>query len=401
MTMTSATEPNVDGSDRVRGLAPIDLDHNATTRPHPEVLETIVRVSRDAYANPGSRHAPGRAARRILESCREKIAGILGAHPDEVFFTSGGTESNNLAVLGATEGPAATLATTAGEHPSVWEPCRHRQMHGWQLQLLDVDRSGRLLPERFEALNWDELRCVALILAHNETGVIQETAELAAKCQEHRVPLHLDAVQAVGKIPVNFQQLNAATLSVGSHKFHGPRGVGALLIKRGYRLNPILHGGHQEEDRRPGTEAVSLISGMTRALELFAAEGDQRRKRMSELRDRLQSRLQAECGPAIVNGADAPRLPNTLSIAFPGLDGEALLVALDLAGVCCSLGSTCASGSAEPAPALVAMGCPPDILRSSIRLSLGIDNSTAEIEEAANRITRVVNQLRTISSSSN
>ena len=378
---------------RATNTTMIYLDHNATTPPLPEVVEEIARVSRDAFGNPGSRHAPGRAARRVLETCRESLAALLGALPEDL-FTSGGTEANNLALLGATAGPPARLATTAGEHPSVWEPCRYRRGQGWGWDELQVDGEGVLLVEQSADLPWGDLRFAGVILAHNETGVIQDISGLSDRCREHGVPLHLDAVQGVGRIPVDFHSLGAATLSLAAHKFYGPRGVGALLIRRGYRLSPLLHGGHQESERRPGTELVALVAGMTRALELFHRDREARTKHLRSLRDRLQFGLVTQCAPTVVNSAKAARLPNTLNIAFPGLDGEALLVALDLEGICCSLGSTCASGSAEPAPALVAMGCSPEVLRSSVRFSLGMGNSLTEIDDAISRIVRVVAQMR-------
>jgi cysteine desulfurase len=382
---------------------PIYLDNNATTRVLPEVLEAMSRQWRDAFANPGSRHLFGRRARQALETARESLGSILGAHPDEIIFTSGGTESNNMAVLGLTasasplppgEGARHMIALTRGEHPAVLEAARSLASSGWRLCDLQVDSAGRLVAEQYDSLPWNDLRLVCVILAHNETGVIQNLAPLAAKCREHHVPLHVDAVQAVGKIPVNFRELGATSLALGAHKFCGPRGIGALLLQRGVKLNRIAFGGHQEADRRPGTECVPLIVGMVRALELFQSERESRTRRLTELRDLLQAGLRRECPPVVVNGEAAPRLQNTLNIAFPGVDGEALLVALDLEGIACSLGSTCASGAAEPAPTLVAMGCPPEVYRSSVRFSLGVETTRDEIDRAITIIGRVVNRLR-------
>jgi cysteine desulfurase len=238
------------------------------------------------------------------------------------------------------------------------------------------------------------VRLVALILAHNETGVIQDVRPLAAECQTRGIPIHLDAVQAVGKIPVDFHALGVTSLALGAHKFYGPRGIGALLLKRGIELAPSAFGGHQESGRRPGTEAVALVAGMARALELFHAEQEDRIARTRALRDLLEERLAALCPPVILNGSRERRLPNTLNIAFPGVDGEALLVTLDLEGIACSLGSTCASGSTEPAPVLLAMNRPREIWRSSVRFSMGIENTTAEIEQASRIIAAAVSRLR-------
>jgi len=372
----------------------IDLDHNATTRPSAEVIDAVAHTMWDAYANPGSRHAAGRRARNALETARETIARILDAEPDEVIFTSGGTEASNLALFGFASGPTGTIALPPAEHPATEETVRMLQSRGWQRTVLPVDTDGRLVQDALPSLSWDEIRLATCLLAHNETGVIQDTEPLARLCAEHRVPLHIDAVQAVGKIPVSFRQLQATTMAVGAHKFHGPRGIGALLLRRGARLVPLHYGGHQEQGHRPGTETVALAVGMATALEQWSRERQQRTERMRVLRDRLEAALTEQCGPVVINGSREHRLPNTLNIAFPGCDGEALLVALDLANVCCSMGSACASGSSEPAPVLVAMQKPPEVYRASLRFSVGIDNTEAEIDEAVRRISEVVNRQR-------
>jgi cysteine desulfurase len=286
------------------------------------------------------------------------------------------------------------VALPPGEHPATEEGVRVLVARGWRRVSLALDREGRLVQEQLSALPWNEIRLATALLAHNETGTVQDLSILSRLCREHGVPLHVDAVQAVGKIDVNFQALGAATLALGAHKFHGPRGIGALLVRKGTTLAPTQFGGHQEAGRRPGTECVALAVGMARALELWHSEREELTRRIAALRDRLEAALRAQCEPVVVHGPPAHRLPNTLSIAFPGCDGEALLVALDLEGVCCSLGSTCASGSAEPAPVLVAMQCPPEVSRSTLRLSVGRENTADEIDEAARRIAAVVAGLR-------
>jgi cysteine desulfurase len=376
-------------------VPPIYLDNNATTRPLPEVAETIRRHMFDAFANPGSRHSLGRKARRVLEDARETMAAILGASPKEIVFTSGGTESTNAAILGLTAGKPGKLALTQGEHPATRACCLWlEKQRGWKQILLKVNPEGRLLTNQFENLSWNELRLVTVILAHNETGVIQDLAPLSDRCRKHSVPLHVDAVQAVGKIPVNFRELGATALSIGAHKFHGPRGIGALLLREGLELSPWLFGGHQEQGRRPGTEPVALIAGMSQALELWHADQAHRTARVCSLRDHLQQGLTEKCGPVVINGSVEHRLPNTLNISFPGLDGEALLVALDLEGIACSLGSTCASGSTEPAPSLLAMGLSEELYRSAVRFSVAFDNTEDEITEAIQRIATVIHRLR-------
>ena len=368
----------------------IYLDHNATTPPLPEVLEEVVRVMQDCYGNPGSRHRAGRKARQILEECRENMAAWLGALPGELIFTSGGTEANNMAIQGLASGPVGTIVLSPGEHPSSLQVCRSLSSRGWKLNSLAVDAAGRLQMNDLP----DDTRLVNVILAHNETGVIQDIKPLAKVCRDQGISLHLDGVQAVGKIPVDFHELDASTLSFGAHKFHGPRGVGGLLIREGTRLTPLMLGGHQETERRAGTEPVALIAGMSKALQLWHERRAWHEVRVHQLRDHFQSILCQQCAPAIVNGGDARRLPNTLNISFPGVDGEALLVALDLEGIACSLGTTCASGSSEPAPILVAMGLAPDVYRSAVRFSLSFLNTHDEIELAATRIARVIATLR-------
>jgi cysteine desulfurase len=378
----------------------IYIDHNATTRPDPRVIAAMEVAWAEAFGNPGSRHSAGRRARRALEDSRESVATILGANPSEVIFTSGGTEANNTAVFGFTQGQPASMALPAGEHPSIEQAVLRRMSSGWKRVTLELDSRGQINSRTLSALDWSQLRLVTLLLAHNETGVIQPIGELAALCTQHQVPLHLDGVQAVGKIDVDFHALGATTLSLGAHKFHGPRGVGALLIREGTRLGPLLVGGHQEREHRAGTEPVALAVGLATALELWHADRIRIRDHVTQLRDRLEARIIEACSPVVVHGAGAERLPNTLNVAFPGCDGEALLVALDLEGVCCSMGSACASGSSEPAPILLAMGCPREIALASLRFSVGRENTVEEMDEAARRIVQLVERMRGRRSSS-
>jgi cysteine desulfurase len=373
---------------------PIYLDNNATTPLDPRVVERMNECFAAAFANPGSAHSFGRAARQVLEDSRESIADILSADASELIFTSGGTESINMAVRGFTTGRKGLIATTEGEHPATLEACANAALEGIGRVSIPVDSEGRIRTEALPGLPWKELRLVCVILAHNETGVIQDVAELSRLCQQNGVPLLLDAVQAVGKMPVDFKGAGAAALAFGAHKFHGPRGIGGLLLRRGIKLPPLLAGGHQESGRRAGTEAVPLIAGMAKALEIWRDEATARDGIMRTLRDHLQDALLRQCAPAIVHGLHAARLANTLSIAFPGVPGEALLVNLHLAGVACSLGSTCASGSMEPAKALLAMGVDPEICKSSVRFSVSCQNTSAEIEEVVKRISAVVTRMR-------
>ena len=374
--------------------SPIYLDNNATTPLDPRVLTRMNECWRTAFANPGSQHGFGRSARQVLEDSRESIASILHADPSELIFTSGGTESINAAIHGFTFGRRGLIGVTAGEHPATLRATEKTFLQGCGIATLSVDSDGRLQDDRLDLLPWSELILICLILAHNETGVIQNVQRLSELCQQHRVPLLLDAVQAVGKLPVSFHQLGATALAFGAHKFHGPRGVGGLLLQRGIKLPALLEGGHQEHGRRAGTEPVPLIAGMATALESWHSESTERAAKILTLRDRLQESLVARCDPAIVHGRNADRLPNTLSIAFPGIPGEALLVNLHLAGIACSLGSTCASGAAEAAPSLLAMGIPAEVCKSSVRFSLSCQNTQAEIDDAAERIVAVIERMR-------
>lgn len=375
----------------------IYLDNNATTQPLPEVIETVARHFRDSYGNPSSRHSIGRKARRVLEDSREQIAAILGARPSELLFTSGGTEANNMAVFGLTPQGTGAILVSPGEHPSNLEACHLRERQGWRIRPIAVETSGLFSANDLQAAieESEDLRLAAVILAHNETGVIQRIEPLIRAAQERQFAVHLDGVQAVGKLPINFHQLGATTLSFGAHKFHGPRGVGGLLVREGVRLAPgFAVGGLQESGRRAGTEPVPLIAGMAKALEISSKTQTERASYVSKLRDALERMLQERASPIVVNGKSADRLPNTLNISFPGVDGEALLVALDLEGIACSLGSACASGSIEPTPILVAMGLTPEVYRSAVRLTLSHLNTEQEIEAAALKIAEVVQYLR-------
>lgn len=373
---------------------PIDLDHNATTRPLPEVVETVARVMVEAYANPGSRHSAGRAARQVLEDARETIAAILNAKPEEVVFTSGGTEATNLALLGFSDRRRGTVLLPPAEHPATEETVKYLETREFQRHTLPIGADGRLQPESFDDVLWNDVVWATTLLAHNETGVIQDVRPLAERCREKGIPLHVDAVQAAGKIDVDFRALGAATMAIGAHKFHGPRGIGALLIREGTRLPPAAFGGHQERGHRPGTECVALAAGMATALRLWHEARDQRTVYVRNLRDRLESALSERCPPVVIHGDRDHRLPNTLNIGFPGIDGDALLVALDLEEICVSLGSACASGSSEPSPVLTAMGVSREIALASVRLSVGFDNTAEEIDTAIDRIAATVHRLR-------
>ena len=374
--------------------APIYLDHNATSPLDPEVFEAM----RPYFLTPGnaeSRHSFGRMARRGWEQAKESVAEILGADPGEVIFTSGGTEANNLAIFGlagAETAPGHVISSLI-EHPAVVEPIARLESSGFVVDRAPVDDRGLVDAAFVGGLMSHETRLTALMLANNETGAIEPVREVVAFSRIHGVPVHTDAVQAVGRIPVDFHDLGVTTLAASAHKFQGPVGVGLLLVRSGVRLGSRLFGGGQQQGRRPGTVAVPLAVGLARALERFRDQEKSRRERWLFLRDRLEAGLIEALGSehVIRNGPReaAQRLPQTLNIGFPGLDGDGLLMRLDHAGIAVSLGSACASGSTRPSPTLQAMRVPDDRLRSSVRFSLGPETTVAEIEETIRRVALV------------
>jgi cysteine desulfurase len=377
---------------------PIYLDHNATTPLDPEVFEAM-RPYFLAPGNAESRHSFGRSARRAWEQAKETVARILGAEPAEVILTSGGTEANNLAVFGmaGAESSPGHVVSTPMEHPAIMEPVARLEAAGFAVDGAAIDHQGLADVASMAAAFRPGTRFATLMLANNETGAIQPVKELAALAEVRGIPVHTDAVQAVGRIPVHFRDLGVTTLAASAHKFHGPVGIGLLLVRSGFRLRSQLFGGGQQHGRRPGTIAVALAVGLARALEKWDDQSAARAARWVELRDRLESGLTAALGPerVIRNGPaeNDRRLPQTLNLGFSGLDGDALLMQLDLAGIAASLGAACASGSARPSPTLMAMRVPDDRLRSSVRFSLGAATTRAEIDESIRRITDVVRRI--------
>jgi cysteine desulfurase len=370
------------------GMRPIYLDHNATTPLLPEARDAMQRAEAEAFGNPASSHAAGRAARRVLDDAREHVASLLGASPDEVTFTSGATEANNLAVF--TLGTSRVVASPI-EHPCVIEPLRQLEARGAKVEWWPVNARGVVVPQPLAS----DTRLVCLMLANHETGALQPVRETAAALPPE-VALHCDAVQAVGKLAVNFRELGATTLTASAHKFGGPKGVGILIAKRGTKLAPRTFGGHQQSGRRPGTESPALAAGMAAALEHSTRNVTANHAKLAALRERLWSRLQS-AAPVELNGPEigaADALPTTLNVSFPGCRADLLLMALDLAGVACSTGSACSSGSLLPSPVLGAMGVSDDVLRSALRFSLSPTLDPADIDEAAERIVTAVRRHR-------
>ncbi len=383
-------------------MEPIYLDHNATTPTRPEVVDAMLACYREGCANPASQHLLGQKAKRRLEDARERIGEIFGLQQsgvtsDRVVFTSGGTESNCMALfgIGASHGlETGQIVISAIEHASVIEPAERLLELGWRLDSLGVDERGVVRTERLETLLTDETRLVSIMMGNHDTGVVQPVVELAGICREHGVPFHTDAIQAAGKIPIHFRDLGVDALSLAAHKFQGPLGIGALLVRSDVAIRPIHYGGHQQWGLRPGTEPLPLVIGMVTALELFVKEWEEHARHLERLRTRFEAGLKAGYPDLRVNGAEAVRLPNVSSVAFPGLDAQMLLMALDQVAVACSVGSACSSGSTELSPTLLAMGLPKEVVQSSLRFSLGATTTEEEIEEAVRRILSVVDALR-------
>jgi len=385
----------------------IYLDHNATTPLHPEVAEAVHKASLHYSANPSSLHAPGRQARRALEEARQRVGELLGARmtgmkADRVIFTSGGTEAANLAVFGLFGVPRATRLQRAGATPphfltsSIEHPCileAADQLLNCEVEHLPVSVHGVVDLDQFLNRLRPSTQLVSVMLANNETGVLQPVAKIATLCAERGIAVHSDAAQMVGKLPVDFTSLNLSAMSCAAHKFYGPPGIGALLIRHDVPLQPTLFGGHQQAGLRPGTEPVALAIGMQTALECWHRDAEETIRRTTQLRDQFEQNITAELPAVEVLGGGAARLPNTSHLAFVGLNRQAMLMALDLAGVACSSGSACASGSSELSPVLLAMGLKKEVVEGAIRFSLGKTTTAAEIEDSCRRILSVCQRL--------
>jgi cysteine desulfurase len=388
-------------------MQPIYLDHNATTPIDPSVLAAMSETFACIGANPASQHAAGRQARRVLEESAERILSLLGAdighaRSDRIIFTSGGTEANNLALLGLPHHGPGRLLVSSIEHPSTLGAADQLQRRGWQVERIKTLECGTIdlqdLRDRLAAPG-PRPSLVSVMLGNNETGVLQPVGDVVRLCAPLAVPVHTDAIQVVGKLPLSFSQLGVTLMSVAPHKFHGPCGIGALVVRGATPVRSILYGGAQQMGSRPGTESVALVVGMRAALELWQRSWEARTEHLKRCRDELE-RCLTQMPQAVINGT-APRLPHTLNISFPGVDRQALLMALDLAGIACSTGSACASGSSEPSHVLQAMGLYRQRIASAIRLSVGMTTSLADMPRAADCILKAVNQLRTQNSRSN
>jgi cysteine desulfurase len=381
------------------------FDHNATTSVDPEVLRAMLPYFSDEFGNASSIHSFGQRTRAAVERARESVAALIGARPTEIVFTSGGTESDNLAIFGlaaaaagkAGRGKRPHVIATSIEHHAVLNACQALEQRGADVTFLPVDREGRVDPGDARRAIRPETVLITVMHANNELGTVQLIEEIGRIAVETDIYFHSDAVQSAGKVPVDVNRLRVDLLSISGHKIYGPKGVGALYIRKGTRLEPLLYGGHHERDRRPGTENVAGIVGLGKAAELARARLSSETARVAALRDRLEQGLLAQVPQARANGGRAARTPNTTNVTFPFIEGEALVIALDLKGLACSTGAACSSGAMEPSHVLTAIGLPPEDARASLRFSLGRENTDQDVDFALATIPGVVEHLRELS----
>lgn len=383
-------------------FAPAYLDHNATTPLRPAVLEAMLPYFSRHHGNASSRHEYGRAARRAIDEARQRVACAVGAHPTEVIFTSGGSEANNLFIKGAAANlKPGTIAISAIEHPCVREPAKALRRQGWRLRELAVDTDCRLASADFSAAMAEAPALIALMLANNETGVLQDVAMFAAMAQPTHAWFHTDAVQALGKIPLDFRSLNVAgvhAMTLSAHKLGGPKGAGALVVDKRVDLAPLIHGGGHERGLRSGTENVPAIVGFGVACAAAVAELNDSARHLRALRDELERGLVAQGASIFAHAAD--RLPNTTYFSVPGLDGETLVGKLDRAGYAVASGAACSSANPAPSHVLLAMGVEPGLARGAVRISLGPDTTSVEIAGFLLALAATVNNLQSLTAMS-
>jgi cysteine desulfurase len=376
------------------------LDHNATTPVDPQVLEAMLPYYRQKYGNASTLYALGREARIAVDEAREQIAELIHAQPTEIYFTSGGTESDNTALKGvafANRQRGNHIITSQIEHSAVLDTCRYLEKQGFEVTYLPVDRFGKVHPEQVLKALTNRTILISIMHANNEIGTIQPIEEIGTIARERRIYFHTDTVQTFGKLPIDVKQMKIDLLSISAHKIYGPKGIGALYIRKGVNIDPLLHGGEQERKRRAGTENVPAIVGFGKAVELAKKQMQEEAQYLTKLRNQLFEGLQSRVEGITLNGHPVDRLPNTLNISVKYVKGEALLLQLDKQGIYISTGSACASGSIEPSHVLLALGMSEQEARNSIRFSLGRENTEEDIAYVLNVFPEVVRKLRGIS----
>lgn len=373
----------------------IYLDNAASTKVDERVLAAMLPFLREQYGNPSSIYQSGREADAALSAARAKIAGLLHCRPDEVYFTSGGTESDNFALKGvAFSKPGGHIITSAIEHPALLKSCRFLEKMGYTFSYIKPDPNGFMHAEDVKAALQKDTILISIMMANNEIGSIQDIDALSKIAHENGILFHSDAVQAAGSLPIDLARQNIDLLSLSAHKLHGPKGIGALCIKNGFRVENLLHGGAQERGRRSGTENVAFAVGFAEALSLAAEHREERNQKTAFLRDMLWQGIQENIPNCHLNGAYAQRLSNNLNVLFDGIDAEALLIRLDMQGIAASAGSACTAGSLEASHVLLALGLSEKQAKSSLRFSLSHENSEAEIKETISVLTGAVNAMR-------
>ncbi len=379
----------------------IYLDYNATTPLAPEVFSTMLPILERQYGNPSSIHAAGRDARAVIDNARDQLATLLGARPHEIIFTGGGTEADNLALLGLArqrvlDGWERHLVTPRSEHHAVLHAAEFlERREGFRVTWLEVDAGGKVDPDAVRAAIGERTALVSVMSANNETGTLQPIGEIAAICREKKVLFHSDMIQSFGKTPVRVDGAEPGpdAISLAAHKFYGPKGVGALWLRAGISIDRTAYGGSHENGRRPGTENVAAIAGLVAAAERATLKMSDEQPRQAILRDRLWEGIHRVCPAAVRNGDPVHTLANTLNVSFPGLDGESLLMNLDLEGIAASSGSACMVGSIQPSHVLLAMGVPPQVAQATVRFSLGEGTDDEAIEKVVARMAAIVDRL--------
>ena len=378
----------------------IYLDHAATTPTHPEVVKAMLPFFTDAFGNPSSIYSYGQEAQGALEEARTKVAELIGARSEEIIFTSGGTEADNLALQGiayANEYKGNHIIITSIEHHAVLEACKFLKKRGFIIAYLPVDEYGLVDPQDVKKAITDKTILISVIHASNEVGTIEPISEIGKIARETGVYFHTDAVQTVGHIPLNVDDLSVDLLSISGHKFYGPKGIGALYVRKGVKLASLMHGGGQERRRRAGTENVPGIVGLGRAAEIASHEMSKEAERLACLRDKLIKGLEEKIDNIRLNGHPRKRLPNNVDISVDFIEGEAMLLNLDLEGICASTGSACSSASLEPSHVLLALGVPPEQAHGSLRFTLGRENTEEDVERVLEALPRIVAKLRAMS----
>lgn len=378
----------------------IYLDHAATTAVHPDVLKEMLPYFTDKFGNPSSVYGFAANNKNKLTEARETIAGALGAKPEEIYFTAGGSESDNWALKCTAEAygvHGGHIITTKIEHHAILHTCKYLQNRGYDVTYLDVDENGLVDLNTLEAAIRPDTFLISIMFANNEIGTIEPIKEIGEIAHRHGILFHTDAVQAFGQIPIHVDEMNIDMLSASGHKFNGPKGIGFLYIKKGLKLKSFIHGGQQERGRRAGTENVPGIVGIAKACEIAMAEMEERMKKETELRDYLIERILKEIPYTRLNGHSKKRLPNNVNISFQFVEGESILIMLDMTGICASSGSACTSGSVDPSHVLLAIGLPHEIAHGSLRLTIGYENTKEEMDTVVDNLKRIITNLRNMS----